>query len=421
MSPRQRSEHVGIAIGADSLVVKCASPTIPGGVYAVSLSGAPTANGHWPELEATLSALRADLPSGRRIVASVVLMPPLAQVRRIALPALKADERRTVLSRDASRWFVDAREPFVADAVSISGAPGEVMAAAMPGRYADAISRAALLAGIEVRTIQAAPWAWAASRGGRRRERRTLIVSGDRFSTIVRIENGTVADVRRIRSGADRQARIDAMLAEHGDATTAEHVADGAMTAAAFAAQARGPELLGQAGRASHRAEVVQRARLLAIAAAAMLVVAAGVNFWGVHRQLMMVEAERARIRRDVARAMASRDRVVAVEAQLAVVAAQVQGAPRWTAVIANLTQFVPDHASLQSLTAAGDSVALVGESPRAADVLEQLRRDPAVTGLRADAPIRREVSADHPPIEHFAFTVRLAQSSLVSGPEKQP
>lgn len=327
-----------------------------------------------------------------------------------------------MLCRDAARWFVGAREPFVADALPVSGGKGELMAAGIPARYADAIARAALGAGIAVRTMQAAPWAWAASvDDGRRNVTRSLVVPGERALSVVQLRRGAVTGIRRLRESADIETRLGDVLAEGGNGETVERIMDGMATAAAFAGRARGPELLADSLRAAHGATIARRTRVLVLSAAAMLVVAAGVELWGVSRQLTAVRLERARLRGRVTRAMASRDSATMLEAQFGVVATLVRDAPQWTAVIVRLTRRLPDDAWLQSLSASGDSVSLVGEAEHAADVFEALRRDPMIAGLRADAPIRREITTDRAPVEHYGLTVSLTHAAFDAAPKEQP
>lgn len=414
--------RLGIAISADSLVVHAQPAALAAEVLTMALVGAPSAAGRWPELEAAFTELRAMIPSGARVTASIALVPPLVQLRRIELPPMKAEERRRVLCRDASRWFVGAREPYVADALPIPGAHGDVMAAAIPARYPDAIARAASGAQIEVRTLQAAPWAWSASVDtAQRGTTRALVVPAVGSVDVVWLARGAVTGIRRLRNGADAGARLDAVLADESAGLAVQRIPDGMAIAAAFADRARGPELLPEASRVSHRAAVVRRARWLGLVAATLLLAAAGVELWGVQRELALVRAERAELRGRVTRAMSSRDSATALEAQLGAVAGEVRDAPRWTAVVANLTQRLPDDAWLQSLAASGDSVALVGESTRAADVFEVLRRDPAIAGVRADAPIRREMTTDRAPVERFGLTLRLARSAFVAAPKETP
>jgi hypothetical protein len=443
MTKPPRLDHrvrIGIAFGAETFVVRAAPSVLAGDRWSRALGGAPTADGEWPELAAALVELRAALPAGAHVVASVALLPPLVQIRRLSLPPLRAEERRRALTRDAGRWFVGAREPQIADALPVADAEAGVIAAAAPARHVMALVRAAEQAGIDVRTVQPAYWSWAALVDpAHRATTHALIVPGDRAVDVVSLAQGMVTGVRRLRVGGDVVAQVGQILDDAfaagvratviGSGALAESLVtrltvrgvgrddDVAGLAAAMAERARGPELLLEHARVSHRARVARLARQLALGAAAMLVLAAGLELWGVHRQLAATRRQRAAIGGAVSRAFASRDSTTALESQLGMLAAETRGAPRWTGVIADLAQRLPDDAQLVSLTASGDSVAIVGEAGHAADVFEALRRDPRVAGVRADAPIRREFTADRTPIERFSVTARLTAAGLTTVP----
>jgi hypothetical protein len=414
--------RLGVAIDADVLVAHATPALLAGGVCSLPLAGVPGADGCWPELETALVELRAMLPPDARVSASIALLLPLVQLRRITLPSLTPDERRRVLSRDAGRWFVGARESFTVDALPVSGARGEIIAAAIPSRYANAIGRAAGTARMEVHTVQAAPWAWAASvRAAKVRPVRAAVVSGSHSTDVLWLDHGSVTGIRRVRSGERAVSQLHDVLGDDESNGAVQHIADGASLAARFAHGARGPELLAEPARAHRRAVVARRTRWLATATAAVLLLAAGVELWGTRRQLAIVRAERAALRDRVSRAMASRDSATALEAQLGAVVSEVSEAPRWTSVIARLADRLPDGAWLQSLSASGDSVSLVGASAQAGDVFEALRRDPAIAGVRADAPIRRETSGDRAPVEHYGVTIRLTRAAMSAIPEPTP
>jgi hypothetical protein len=411
--------RVGVAIASGELVARAAPSLLAGGELRRALGGEPSADGRWTELEDALAELRSSLPPSMKISVSIALLPPLVQIRCIGLPPLRPDERRRVLTRDAGRYFVGAREPFVADAVPVAGANGDVIAAALPARYAEAVARAATAVGMSVRTMQPAPWAWVASlESGRRQAARALVVRGGgaRSSDVVWLARGEVTEVRRVRAG-DATSELETLLEREASSGASVEIGDATGLAAAFADRARGPELLPEWARAERRAEISRRARALAIGAAAMLLMAAGIELFGVRHQLATVRAERTALHPRVMQAMASRDSAAALETQLGAVAVEVSGAPRWTGVIANLTRMLPLDAWLTSITASGDSVSLVGEAARAADVFDALRRDSSIAGIRADAPIRREVTADRTPIERFSVTVRLTRAALTTMP----
>jgi Tfp pilus assembly protein PilN len=198
-------------------------------------------------------------------------------------------------------------------------------------------------------------------------------------------------------------------------------VDDAASVAAQFADLARGPELVAESARAARRTAAKRLTRRLIHAAAAMLLLAAGLELWGTYRQLAQVRAERAALRERVSRAMASRDSAATLEAQLGALSSEVRTAPRWSIAIARLADRLPGDAWLESLSAAGDSLSLVGASAQAGDVFEALRRDPAISSVHADAPIRRDMSSDRGTVEHYGVTIRLTPAALTTVPEATP
>lgn len=435
--PRARV-RVGIALDSDRLVARAVSPAERGEEWSFALGGAPDADGTWPELSRAMSELRASLPAGVAVIASVVVLPPLVRLRTIDLPPLRPDERRRALTRDAARWFVGAREPQVVDAVPVRG--GGVVAAALSARYAESIVSAAAGAGILVRAIQPAPWAWAALVEKADRVRvRALVVPGASGAEVVRLDAGAVVESPRVRPGDAMSAQVRALLDAWGatgsaavmvgTAGQAESLVatlgigrmagrdDPMALAAAMAASVRGPDLMPDGARSAQRLVVSRTARWLALAAAALVLLAAGVELWGVHRQLAAVERERAEIHARVERAIASRDSATTLEAQYAAVSSDAQTAPRWTAVLVDLTRALPGDAHLTSLMAAGDSVTLAGEATNAAAVFDALRRDLRIAGVRADAPIRREFAPDRTQVERFSVVVRLAAAGLTAMP----
>lgn len=435
--PRQRI-RIGLALRGDLLVARALSPATQAGEWSFALSGEPDADGAWPALERAMLALRAALP-GPMVVASVAVLPPLVRLRAIDLPPLRPEERRKALTRDASRWFVGAREPQVVDALPVSS--GGVMAAALAARYAEAIVRAASGADITVRTIQPAPWGWASLlQQADRSTVRAMVVPDASGADVLRLAGGVVMEARRVRPGATMFTQVCALLDEQGASGAAAVVigagalaealvttlgirgiardAEPIALAAERAASVRGPELLPEGARALHRAGVARTARRLALVAAALALAAAGVELWGAHRQLSAVERERAAIHAQVERAIATRDSALMLEAQYAAVSSDASAAPRWTAVLAGLTRALPGDAHLTSLTAAGDSVMLAGEAERAADVFDALRRDPRIAGVRADAPIRREFAPDRSQVERFSVVVHLSPAGLTAMPE---
>src|ERR1051325_2255474 len=83
--------------------------------------------------------------------------------------------------------------------------------------------------------------------------------------------------------------------------------------------------------------------------------------------------------------------------------------APRWSAFLTNVADFLPRDAHLVALRAAGDSAVLEGVAQQAAGVFEALQQMPRLAGVRAGAPIQRDVLPDGSVREHFAVNTWLS------------
>src|SRR5580704_6733423 len=115
----------------------------------------------WPSLVAALTELRKALPEKYRCL-EVDLLPPLARVRRVELPKLRAAELSLVLSRNATRYLPNVREPHTAAGVALTrSSPTQYMMVAATTRLVEAIARAAQQSGWELATIVPAPVLWA--------------------------------------------------------------------------------------------------------------------------------------------------------------------------------------------------------------------------------------------------------------------
>ena len=106
--------------------------------------------------------------------------------------------------------------------------------------------------------------------------------------------------------------------------------------AAHFAGSEVGPVLRSEDAVARRRARTRARSTwMIAGAAAALFVVAAAVELWGVHHQLDVVREERARIRPQIASTMVGRTTVDAAYRHLTALDAVERTAPQWSSVIA--------------------------------------------------------------------------------------
>jgi Tfp pilus assembly protein PilN len=149
----------------------------------------------------------------------------------------------------------------------------------------------------------------------------------------------------------------------------------------------------------------------LVAGAAALLLLSAGFELWGAHRELAALHGQRETIRGTVVKAMELREAVAEVDDRLRGLAAAETAASRWSGVIADVAEHLPADAHLISLRGAGDSLVLEGVAARAAGVFESLQQAPGVAGVRAEAPIRQEARDSAPPVERFSLGARLAAS----------
>ena len=72
----------------------------------------------------------------------------------------------------------------------------------------------------------------------------------------------------------------------------------------------------------------------------------------------------------------------------------------------------LPEDAHLTAFRGQADSLWLEGIADRAAGVFEAMQSAPDVLGVRAQAPIRRELRDGEVPIERFTLAARLAPKS---------
>jgi hypothetical protein len=300
----------------------------------------------WPSLAAALREL-ADLlgvekgggGGGGQLV--VALMPPLTEVRRLDLPPLRDDELHRLLSRNASRYFLNAREAQIVGTATGRrrgrGAvgPDPIVGAAASARLIAAIENAARDAGWTIDAIvpaeagwrTAAVTLWPAFNKG---VSHLLVHHGDR-TDVLRLEEGRLAGVRRFRGGAADADLITERGSQSRDNGTAPRVAaigtralrddltrvltgrgaiisappgdwtngvdDAALVAASFAVAHEELALRTEAALVAR----AQRSRFatvyVAAAAVVLLAAAAWTELWGVRRELAAVQAKRDQIK----------------------------------------------------------------------------------------------------------------------------
>jgi hypothetical protein len=444
--------RTGIAISPTSL---CASDARLRGTadrsWRATLDAQPPENGHWPSLASALAELARTIGVAQGTLA-VSLMPPFTEVRRLELPPLKDDELQRVLSRQASRYFVGAKTPQIVGASATGkrarGAQTSVVAAATPARLVAAIRTAAEQTGWTIEVVAPAESAWASAAlalwpSFAKQSAFALVAHEDR-TDLLQLSEGRLVGVRRFRPGAgDAPMIIDTIgpgarvgvlgsVGERRKLSAALNALGLAVTppagewasaaerpdhlAAQFSGVVVGPVLRGEDAMRLEASQARRATWNLAAAAAAMFVIAASVELWGVHHQLALVRAERDRIRPELASTMVGRTTVEATYQHLMTLNAIERSTTQWSSVIASLTDALPDDAHLMALRTRDDSVIVDGVADHAARVFNALEKTTTLTGVKSAAAVRREIQdGGSDALEHFVIAARVTHPSVTT------
>ncbi len=374
---------IGIALAPGRLVA-----VLPGGRRLESTDATGVA-----DLRRAFAELR-EATGLKRATVSLALVPPLVEVRHIALPPLRESERRRVLTRDAGRYFIGLKEPHVIGSVAVARRtiPVPVLVAAAPEALVEEIETAAAAVGWTLAAIVPAHAAWAAAGKGH------VVVRLTDGTELLRVERGMVVERRRFRPG-------DPLPHDLRDPI---EIADPVASAAKYVPAAFEPDLCSERRRAMRRGRARRAARGLALAAVVCGVLAAGIDYWGLGRDLAAVRGRRVALEPHVAAAMQARDSLAALSGDLATLDTLETTAARWSALLTDLADFLPHDAHVVAFRGAGDSVVVEGVAGRAIGVFQGLQQVPRVAGVRADAPIRQDVASDGTVREQFAVSLRL-------------
>jgi hypothetical protein len=351
---------------------------------------------------------RAMLGIGRPVQLFVAILPPLARVRRIVLPPMSAEDARSAIARAPGKHFLGIAEPVVC---AVEKGDGGYLAAVVPVVVIDALGAAAAEIGWPVARAVPAQNAWSAQALRRwpalRRGRGEIIVRGDREVSVLQFTNARLALVRRHRASAPD------LESTH---TLAEDSAEAATVAAEGASGARALEFISDATRRSRSAQARRIANGLAAAAAVCLLAAGGVYRLAQARQLAAIDAERARIKPAVDRAIRVRDSLMIVATTVRSLDSLERTSPRWSGVIGQVARAMPKQAFVAALHAEGDSASMEGQAQNAAEVFGALRTAPGILSVRPTAPIRQEVLAGQPPVERWIATARVDHAATTRG-----
>jgi hypothetical protein len=185
--------------------------------------------------------------------------------------------------------------------------------------------------------------------------------------------------------------------------------------AAKWASRAVGLELVPDRVRLAREQRVRGLSHRLLACATALLLLSAGLELWGTHRELDAVRHQRSAIRGTVAQAMELRATMEGIETRLTALAAAETGASRWSGIIAEVAEHLPPDAHLIGMRGSADSLLLEGVAARSAGVFESLQLAPGVAGVRAEAPIRQEGQDSGAAVERFSLGARLSATRLTT------
>jgi hypothetical protein len=456
-SGSRKNIRTGVAISATEI---CAADIRLRGsanrAWRASLEPPPSDGTNWPSLASALNDLARTLGVTEGTLA-ISLMPPLTEVRRLDLPPLSDAELQRLLARNASRYFVNARGPQIVGASAatrrVRGRPAPVVAAAASTRLVVSIRAAAEQAGWSVESVSPAESAWAAAAialwpAFARQNSYALIAHDDR-TDLLQLEEGRLAGVRRFRAGsADASmiadtvgptarvgvagaptARRDLTIALTGLGVTAAGPSGelaaaaerGDVLAAQFAGGDVGPTLRTESAIALERDGARKATWTLLGASAALFVVAALIQLWGVNHQLNLVRAERAKIRPQLSSTLVGRTTVDATYRHLAALSDAERSAPQWSAVIGNLSESVPEGAYLTAIRARSDSLLVDGLAAHAARVFDALEKTHGLIEVRAASPVRRELQDGGGTLDHFTIAARVMKPAPVERPTSAP
>jgi len=428
--------RIGIAVSPGRLVAVTARRTLrglrPAAVHVCDLPAGPepaadageTAHrpppqaGPLPGLAAALAELASRLEEGARL--EIALLPPLARTKVIPLPPARRPDLRRLLARDASRHFLAAaREPVVVDAVppgrraarGRDGEPPPVPAAVAGTRVVEAVLAAARDAGFEVGRV--APAEAVALAGARTlcpelTEGRVRLSLRDpawpvdlvcRDGSLLAVEPREPGRARGTPGGGEGPAgpggegerRVDpADVPALADLEPAALAAFGALVGARD-----GLSLLPDRERRERRRAGRSLSLRLASAAALLLVAAAGLELWGVRREIAAVQRRQQALAPQVEKAMAERDAARNLASILTAVRTVTSGRPDRTGTVAALARALPRSAYLRSLELGRTGGRLTGSARSASALVPALEDAPGIHDVALTSTRRGATASD--------------------------
>lgn len=412
-------------------------------------AGAEERRFDWPDeavadpVEDVVGEIRALIGGPGRARASVVLLPPLVDVRRVELPALRSREVTAVLENHASRYFPRRLTDVATGWVPLKdeGDGTVVMAAAAEAEpvslLLDALEREGHMVVGPVPAHVA--WVRAAKREASFRGEvgGSVCVGGGRGWVILELRRDRLVRTtwfapKDLSVLADRlrgEMRNGASVVVVGEGASADDLSDALRVgtprepirlledpvrlAARFAASSRRLTVLPHHVR-ERRAGRRRRAQIVRfVAAGLLLLIAAGLNSWRLSRELMEVRASRARHAAEVQRILAIRDEIAAVDRWLKDARQHVAGSVEWSEWLIRVAEALPAGTHLDRIAGRSGELEISGSAPSSADVLSAIQAVPGVIAVDLTRPVRRVQGLAGSSEDQFSFVVRLPEPSV--------
>jgi Tfp pilus assembly protein PilN len=340
----------------------------------------------------TVAELRAAI--GRVSTISVALGLGLLHVKHVQLPSVPLTERRRMLVLEPDRFFAASDTPLV---VALAE-PGEIAFAAdaaLVNRWLAALDEWAPV-------DRVVPSPIAIARADATLVGRFTIEAGTGEVGEIELVHGALRSVRRRRAPDESATSIDARAAR--TLPSADLAALGATITHRSDETA---SLVPDDRRERQRARSRRGTTVAAVACAASLAFV----LWGLEgareQRLVALEAEAARLASTTRSAMAAEHRLLSLEREAAVLRAVRAEQRDWLAMLAALSERLPDDAVVLNLRAIGDDWQIDGTAPNAASLVPLLDRDPRFENVRSLTASSR-FRDDRRTYETFSIALRI-------------
>jgi hypothetical protein len=395
-----RREAVGLAITLDRVTARRLD-----GSDAEALAFSRPWSAASVNRQETLSEILRELASivdGVRTL-HISLLPPLAELRLLALPPLDSERLEGAIASDVRRYFpVDA----TAQVVQVSPASSQRELAAsrrvciVDESLAEDIVSAAASCGLEVASLAAAAYSWASAVHALHESsgtREVWVWTESRVDELTVGPSGVMALRRRpIQAGSP-------MPPSPALATSIE---EAAALAARFAAVPDTASLWPPSIHTKRVQRVLRNARRTALLALLAVLGAASIEWTTTARDEQAVLDARAAHRALVTRASVSRDSLNRLLTTVGVLRGFETEQPDILGVLVALDSVLPRDASIVALDVAADTVRVVGLGRRAAPVLDALTRSTSFRSAWIAAPIQQDVENGEVIAERFVIAL---------------